>query len=145
MNFFSSRCFLFFKMLKKNLLVSFLESEYFFNVIMGLAYFQVWLLHYKSCHVLPLFPIIIVFVRNLSNSSIITIILKVVLYRRLLLIIQVIILSKIFPIMIWYLPLKQLVFVVTIFWPMDDTLQLIGGLVPIILTESSSKDYCFPC
>ena len=134
--FVSPRWFLFLKMLKKNLLVSFLESEYVFNVIMGLAYFQVWLLHYKSFHVLPLFPIIIVFVRNLSNSSIITIILKVVLYRRLLLIIQVIMLSKMFLIMIWYPPLKQLVFVVTIFWPIDDTFILIGGLLPIIF---------FPC
>ena len=41
--------------------------------------------------------------------------------------------------------MKQFVFGITVFWPMGDTQQLIGGLVPIILTESSSKDDCLSC
>ena len=40
---------------------------------------------------------------------------------------------------------KKIVFGITIFWPMGDTWQFIGGLVPIILMKSSSKDDCFPC
>ena len=35
------------------------------------------------------------------------------------------------------------IFVIYIFWPMGGTCQLIGGLVPIILTESSSNDNFF--
>ena len=31
------------------------------------------------------------------------------------------------------------------FLPMGDSQQLIGGLIPIILTASSSKDDCLPC
>ena len=93
----------------------------------------------------PFVPIIIVFVIILLNSSIIAILLTVVLYLRLWLIIQGIVLSTIFRSWSGIFYLKRFVFGITIFWSMGDTWQLIGGLVPIILTEIYSEDYCFPC
>ena len=106
-----------------------------------LLVFQEWVFHYESYHVLYLCPYHNIYIlRSLLNYSIMTIILTVVLYRRLWLIIQGIVLSTSFPIMIWYFSLRLFVFRITIFWPMGDTWQLIDGLAPIVLMESSSKD-----
>ena len=79
-------------------------------------------------------PKIIFFVIRLLNSYIIMILLTVVLYPRLCLIIQGIMLSRIFPIVIWSFSLKLFVSRITLFSTMGDSLQLIGGLVPISLT-----------
>ena len=65
--------------------------------------------------------IIIIFVRILLKYSITRMLLTVVLYHRLWLIIQGIVLSTILPIMIWYFSLKRFLFGVTIFWPMGTT------------------------
>ena len=89
----------------------------------------------------PLVLIIIIFGRSLFNSSIITILLMAVVYGRFWLIIRGIVLSTRFPIMIWYFFTKTIFLGITVFWPMGDTWLLIGVLVPIILTESSSEDY----
>ena len=100
-------------------------------------------MNHDMCY--PFVPMIIVFLRSLLNYSIMTILLKVVLYRRLWLIIQVIVLSTSLTIMIWYFSMKLFLFWITTFWQMGDTWKLIGVLVPIVLTEYSSKDDCLPC
>ena len=93
----------------------------------------------------PFVPIIIVFLRSLLNYSIIAILLSVVLYHRLWLIIQGIVLSTTLPIIIWSFFPETVFYLELLYWPMGDTRQLIGDLVPIILTGSSSKDDCLPC
>ena len=90
-------------------------------------------MNHAMCY--PFVPIIIAFVRILLNYYIITIMLTVVLYHRLWLIIRVIVFSTSVPIMILSFFTEKIVFGVTIFWPMGDTQELIGGLVPIILME----------
>ena len=87
-------------------------------------------MNHAMCY--PFVLIITIFVRSLFNFSIMMIPLTVVLYHRLWLIIWGIMLSTRFPIMNWYFSLKLFVFGITIFWPICETWQLIGGLVPII-------------
>ena len=100
-------------------------------------------MNHSMCY--PFVPIIIIFVRILLNYYTMAILLTVVLYCRFFLVIEGIMLFTIFPIVIWYFSLKWLVFVITIFWPMGDIWQLIGGLVPIILSRSSSQDNFLTC
>ena len=100
-------------------------------------------MNHAMCY--PFVPIITFFVRSLLNSSIIMILLTVVLYRRLWLIIWGILLFTTFWSLSGLFFLKWFVFRTTTFWKMDDTWKLIGGLVPITLTELFSKDDCLTC
>ena len=93
----------------------------------------------------PFVSIIITFWRSLLNSFFTTILLKVVFNGILWSIIRGIELSTRLPIMMWDFSLKRFILGIIMFWPMGDTWLLISGLVPKIITESSSKDIFLPC
>ena len=93
----------------------------------------------------PLSPITTVFVISLLNYSIMKILLTVFLHHRLWSIILGIVLSTHLPIMIWSFFTGTICIWNCYIWPMGDTWQLIGGLLPIILIESYSKHDFLPC
>ena len=118
-----------------------LEKESFYNGIMGVAFFRFGFSTTNHAMCYPYAPIIIIFCKKLVEFF----------YHEITItsgsVIQVVVDNTRNPVVyeiahynLFFFHWNNLFFWITIFWPMGDTWQLIGGLVSIILTESSPKN-----